>query len=257
MAKREYVVNSVLKALDILEILDENTELGVSEIARMLNMEKSTVYRLVNSLRIRGYIQQNIKNQKYLIGFKLYEIGNNVVGNMGLKKQAYPFLKELSMKTGEGVNIALRDGKHIVYLDKIETQTTIKVNLVVGKEMPVYCTGLGKIFLAYLAEDSVKDLLRDEIFERFTPQTHQNLSSLLEELRTIRQQGFAWDNEEYVEGLICVAAPVFGRGGKVIAALSTALPKFRYELHQDKLQTVKDHVLEVSNKFTKAILGTE
>lgn len=255
--KREYVVNSVLKALDILEVLDERGELGITEIAKHLSMEKSTVYRLINSLRVRGYVQQNNDNQKYSNGFKLFEMGNNVVKNMGLRKQAYPYLQELSERTHEAVNIAVRDEKYVVYLDKIESKATIKVDLVIGKKMPMYCTGLGKVLLAFLPVEMVRDLLQDEIFEKYTPMTHENLPSLIKDLEVIRKQGFAWDNEEYVEGLVCVAAPIFGRGGKIIAALSAALPRYRYESNKEKYEEAKDHVVEVAQKLTKALEGVQ
>jgi IclR family KDG regulon transcriptional repressor len=253
VVNREYVVNSVLKALDILELLDDKSELGITQIARTFDMEKSTVYRLVNSLRIRGYVQQNPDNQKYSNGFKLFEMGNNVVKHMGMRKQAYPFLKELSEKTGEAVNLAIRDEKYVVYLDKIESQSTIRVDLAVGKKMPMYCTGLGKAILAFLPQEKVEELLRGEVFEQFTSHTHRDLKSLTEELIEIRNQGFAWDHEEYVEGLICVAAPVFGLGGKVVAAMSTALPK--YYVSEDEQEKAKDHVVEVAQKLTKALSG--
>jgi len=249
-----YVINSVLKALDILELLDEKSELGITQIARFLDMEKSTVYRLVNSLRIRGYIQQNPDNQKYSNGFKLFEMGNNVVKHMGLRKQAYPFLKELSEKSGEAVDLAVRDGKYVVYLDKIDSQSTIKVDLVVGKKMPMYCTGLGKVLLAFLPEAEAENLLRDEVFERFTPRTHENLHSLMEELVDVRRLGFAWDREEYVKGLICVAAPVFGLGDKVVAAMSVALPK--YYVSEEEQKKAKDCVVEVARKLTEALSGS-
>jgi len=256
LAKKEYVVNSVLKALDIMEVLDQETELGVSEIARRLDMEKSTVYRLINSLKLRGYVMQNTDNQKYSNGFRLFEMGNNVVKNMGLRKQAFPFLQELSRVTGEAVNLAVRDGKYVVYLDKMESSATIKVDLVVGKRMPMYCTGLGKILLAYLPPELVEELLKEEVFEQFTSNTHRDLASLMSELKDIRVQGYGWDKEEYVLGLVCIAAPVFGVGGEIVAALSAALPKFRYEPDPGKYEEAKDHVVEVAHKLTMALKGS-
>ena len=256
MPKREYVVKSVLKALDIMEVLDEEADLGVSEIARRLDMEKSTVYRLINSLKLRGYVQQNPDNNRYSNGFRLFEMGNNVVKNMGLRKQVFPFLKELSQRTGEAVNFAIRDGKYVVYLDKIESNATIKVDLIVGKKMPMYCTGLGKVLLAFVPAEKVMELLADDVFEHFTPNTHKDLSSLMTDLAQIREQGYGWDNEEYMEGLVCIAAPVYGIEGQIVAALSAALPKFRYESSPEKYKEAEGHVVEVAQKLTKALKGS-
>jgi len=256
LAKKEYVVNSVLKALDILEVLDDQSNLGVSEIARRLDMEKSTVYRLINSLKLRGYVQQDPDTHRYMNGFRLFEMGNNVVKNMGLRKQAFPFLQELSQRTKEAVNLAVRDGKNVVYIDKMESSATIKVDLVVGKRMPMYCTGLGKVLLAYLPPELVEELLQNEVFEQFTPNTHTSLVSLMSELEVIREQGFGWDNEEYVLDLVCIAAPVFGVGDEIVAALSVALPKFRYASDTAKYEEAKDHVVEVAEKLTIALKGS-
>ncbi len=255
MANREYVVKSVLKALDILELLDSEPGLGVTEISGRLEMEKSTAFRLLNSLMLRGYVRKDPESHRYSNGFRLFEMGNNVVRNMGLKEQAFPFLQELSRRTGEAVNLAIRDGKDVVYLDKIESQATIKVDLHVGKRMPMYCTGLGKALLAFMDPEEVKGLYPDETFERFTQNTHRNLSSLMKELKRIRKQGFAWDNEEYVRDILCIAAPVFGTGGDVVAALSVALPKFRYDSDHGKFEETRDHVIEVAGKLSLALKG--
>lgn len=256
MASREYIVKSVLKALDILELLDREPGLGVTEVAAKLDMEKSTAFRLLNSLRLRGYVRKDPGNSRYSNGFRLFEMGNNVVENMGLKEQAFPFLQELSKRTHEAVNLAIRDGKDVVYLDKLESQATIRVDLHVGKRMPMYCTGLGKVFLAFMDPGEVKELFSGEVFEQFTPNTHRDLASLLDELERIREQGYALDNEEYVQDLVCIAAPVLGTGGDAVAALSVALPKFRYDADPGKFEETKDHVVEVAAKLGMALKGT-
>ncbi|MGC9372783.1 MAG: IclR family transcriptional regulator [Thermovirgaceae bacterium] len=256
LAKREYVVKSVLKALDILELLDSEPGLGVTEVAGRLDMEKSTAFRLLNSLRLRGYVRKDPESHRYSNGFRLFEMGNNVVKNLGLKEQAFPFLQELSKRTGEAVNLAIRDGKDVVYIDKIESQATIKVDLHVGKRMPMYCTGLGKVLLAFMDPGEVKEFYSGEVFEQYTPNTHKNLASLLDELERIRKQGYALDNEEYVQDLVCIAAPVLGTSGDVVAALSVALPKFRYDAYPERYEEIRDHVIEVAGSLSMALKGT-
>jgi len=122
--------------------------------------------------------------------------------------------------------------------------------------MPMYCTGLGKVLLAYLPPELVEELLQNEVFEQFTPNTHTSLVSLMSELEVIREQGFGWDNEEYVLDLVCIAAPVFGVGDEIVAALSVALPKFRYASDTAKYEEAKDHVVEVAEKLTIALKGS-
>ncbi|MDD2206370.1 MAG: IclR family transcriptional regulator [Aminobacterium sp.] len=245
-------VQSIERAMSIIEILDERGELGISEMSNLLSLERSTVHRIVSTLKGLGYVNQNQANHKYSNSFKLFEIGNNVVKSLGLRKQAMPFMRELSEKTNEAVNLAVMDGKYVIYIDKIESQSTIKVDLSIGKRMPSYCTGLGKIMLAYMPEHQVRALLQDEPFIRFTENTVTNFDELLEHLVTIRQQGYCIDNEEYVEGLFCVAAPVWGHSGEVFAALSVAVPKFLYA-DTERLIAIRDLVIDVAKRFSTTL----
>lgn len=250
MTTKVQIVKSVIKALDILEVLSNKGEQGVSEIARQLTLDRSTTFRIISTLKSKGYLCQNPENKKYSNSFKLFEMGNHVVHNMGLKKEAFPFLRDLAEKTHEAVNIAVRHDKSVIYIDKIESNSTIKVDLNIGRRVPLYCTGLGKIFLAFLPEDAVKALLSPEPFKQFTPQTLTDLKSIRSELILIRSQGYALDNEEYVEGLLCIAAPVFGYKGDLIASISVALPKYIYFDNTEKMSEIRDHVVAIAKKLS-------
>ena len=250
--KNSGYVQSIERAMSIIEVLDEHGELGISEISDELGLEPSTVHRIVSTLKGLGYVNQNRENHKYSNSFKLFEIGNNVVKSLCLKKQAMPFMRELSDKTNEAVNLAVMDGKYVIYIDKIESQSTIRVDLSVGKRMPTYCTGLGKIMLAYMPETKVRELLEDEPFVRFTKNTVPDLETLFQHLARIRKQGYCIDNEEYIEGLFCVAAPVWGHSGEVLAALSVAVPKFLYA-DTERLFAIRDLVIDVAKRFSTTL----
>lgn len=229
MGDRSNYIKSVIKALDLLEILDKEKELGISELSEVLGWDKSTVHRLISTLKLKGYVTQSSITQKYSNSFKLFEMGNNVVEKLGLRRQAQPFLEELLSKTHETVNLAIRDEKYILYIDKIESPATIKVDLSIGKKLPIYCTGLGKAMLAFMEESEVRELLKDEVFHPYTEKTVKNFPQLLEQLSEIRSQGYSIDDEEYVAGLKCIAAPIKNYQQEVVAAISIAVPKYRYE----------------------------
>lgn len=229
MSKRSNIVKSVIKAFDVLEVLDKKQELGISELSEYLDLDKSTIHRLVTTLKEKGYVVQNPSNLKYSNGIKLFEMGNNVVERLGLRRQAQPFMEKLARMTGETVNLAIMDGKHIIYIDKIETPATIKVDLNIGKKLPIYCTGLGKAMLAFKEEEELEQLLKDETFIKHTSKTVENMEGLKKQLKEIKSKGYALDDEEFVEGLKCVAAPIKNYTGEVVAALSVAVPKYRYE----------------------------
>ena len=229
MSERSNFVKSVIKALDILEILDKKQELGISDLSELLEWDKSTVHRLVSTLKQKGYVIQNSSNQKYSNSIKLFEMGNNVVERLGLRRQAQSYMEKLAGLCHETVNLAIMDNNHVIYIDKIESQATIKVDLNIGKKLPVFCTGLGKTMLAFKTEEEVRELLKDEVFVKYTSKTVKNLDDLLEQLKLIRENGYSVDDEEYVEGLQCVAAPIRNYSGEVVAAVSVAVPKYRYD----------------------------
>ncbi|WZL71657.1 IclR family transcriptional regulator [Clostridiaceae bacterium 35-E11] len=252
MSERSNVVKSVLKALDILEVLDKKHEIGISEISEILHWDKSTVHRLISTLKQKGYVVQNPLNQKYSNSFKLFEMGNNVVERLGLRRQAQPFLERLAVLTQETVNLAIMDGSSIIYIDKIESQATIKVDLSIGKKLPIYCTGLGKVMLAYKSREAVEKLLEKEAFVKYTKNTIENLEGLFEQLEQIRKQGYCIDEEEYVEGLQCIAAPVKDYSGLVIAAISVAMPKYRYDEGEKEIGYTKI-VKDITDQFSKEL----
>ena len=146
--------------------------------------------------------------------------------------------------------MAVIDGKSVIYIDKIESPATIKVDLPVGKRMPAYCTGLGKVLLAHLPEMTVRELFEDEPLIRYTKNTITDIDELCQHLAKIREQGYAVDNEEYVEGLLCIAAPIWGHTKNVVAALSVALSKFRYSDDDDKIAHIRDILLDVARRFS-------
>ncbi|UQZ90267.1 IclR family transcriptional regulator [Deltaproteobacteria bacterium Smac51] len=248
------LIESVARALDIMEVLDVDGELGITEIARKLGMEKSTVYRAINTLRARHYVSQDPDTLKYSNSYKLFEMGHNVARNTGLPKMAYRFMRHLATTAKGAVNLGVRDGKKVVYIDKIESDETVKVCMKIGQGIPLYCTGLGKSLLAYMPEREVRALLGKETFERFTATTHTDIDSLLADLADIRKRGYSIDDEEHIMGILCVAAPAFNAKGETIAAISLATPKMA---HSDPAQTEQlgQAVYEAAEGFTQSLGG--
>jgi len=248
------LTSTVCNALDILELLAETHSLGVTGIARRLELDKGKVFRLLQTLKEKGYVQKNTE-RKYSLSLKFFEIGNSVVANMGLKQVAYPFMRELASLTGEGVNLAIRDGNTVVYIDKIESTATIKVDLRLGLRMPLYCTGLGKALLSGMEDKEIFEMFADEPFVSYTPNTIRDANQLMAAIAEVKKQGYSLDNEEYVDGLLCVAAPVTGYNGKVVAALSVAVPRFLYDEDEGKLAMVIRHVTQVAHNFSRCLSG--
>jgi len=222
-------VKSVSKALLIMEELDKTGELSIGDLSERLFMDKATVHRLVNTMKDAGYVNQNPDNKKYSNSLKLLAMGNRVMEKSGVKHIARPYVEELAEKTGETINLGIRVGNKIIYVDKLESSSTIKVGLGIGVSVPCYCTGLGKVILAFTPEPELDEILNSITFERFTDQSIVYRAQLMDEFKNIRQNGYSVDDEEYVDGLICFGAPIFDFHRDPIAAISVSCPKYRYD----------------------------
>jgi IclR family KDG regulon transcriptional repressor len=251
--EKSNTVKSVLKAFAIIEELDKAGELSIGELSKRLSMDKSTVHRLINTIKEAGYVNQNEENRKYSNSLKLFAIGNKVVKSTGIKKIARPYLECLADKSGETINLGVRVGAKIIYVDKIESSSTIRAGLEIGMTVPTYCSGLGKAILAFTPEETLNEVLDEiNIFKKYTKKTIENRADFLKELEVVRKNGYSIDDEEYVDGLICFGVPVFDYHGNPVAAVSISFPKYRY----DELKHREMHsklLLETSNEISKQL----
>lgn len=220
---------AVVKIMSILESLAQHKELGVTDLASRAGMHKSTVYRFLNSLKGLGYVRQDPGNEKYSLTLKLFELGSSVLSRMELWEQAHPVMEKLAEQCHETIHLAVLDEGRLVYLGKIESTQSLRVSMMsrVGQSAPTYCTGVGKLLLAHLAPEEVEKILRRETVQRFTDNTITDRVQFARELESIRQNGYALDNEEHEIGVRCVAAPVRNNKAEVIAALSISVPSVR------------------------------
>ena len=147
---------------------------------------------------------------------------------MDVVSASRPFLEQLSSETSETVHLAVLDGESVVYVDKIDSPHLLRMYSHVGRRAPAYCTGLGKALLSSLTEPELRRIYPQKKLHRFTPNTITEPGRLEAELAEIRQRGVAVDNEEHEVGIVCFAAPVRERSGRVLAAISVSIPKLRF-----------------------------
>ncbi len=245
--KSYYFINSLAKATKIIEHLAEAGELSVSEIGKNLGMHRSATHRFLATLRELGYLDQS-EDSRYRLSFKLFEIGINVANRLEVRKIVHPFLVDLGSQHQETANLGVMEGLEIIYADKVESPHLLRMDLAVGCRIPAYCTGLGKAILAYRPEGEVHKAFGRVKFERRTPRTIASLRNLLEELRKIRHQGYAVDNEELAVGIRCVAVPIFNYTGNCIAAISIAGPTLR--MTDERVKRAKRDLLSVAKTIS-------
>lgn len=245
---------SVIKALEIIELLDSDGALGVTEISMRLQMDKSSVFRALNTLKSKHYVRQDPDTLRYSNSYKLFEMGHNVARETGLPKTAYRFMRQLAKDVPGAVNLGIRDGLKAVYIDKIESDATVRASMKIGQSLPLYCTAMGKALLAFLPQDRLNEILPRLMFEKATPKTHENIHSLLIDLKEVRQRGLGIDDEEHIPGLYCVAAPVFDSSGLTIAAISVSNVKMMLT-DQETIDHLHRSILKAATDFTAALGG--
>lgn len=215
-------VQSLDRAFDILELLSrEQYGLSLTEVSNRLELHKSTVYRLLNALRQRGYIEKTAKNS-YHLGMEFIELSSLYLNNLELKTEASPILRELSTLAGSAVFLAMLQENEVVYIDKMETFNSLRDYSVIGRRAPLYCTALGKSMLAQRSDTEIRRYCRDVELKPFTENTLTTAVALLEECTAARRRGWSLDDEEYEEGLRCIGAPIRDYRYEVIAAVSVA-----------------------------------
>lgn len=245
---------SVIKALEIIELLDSNGALGVTEIANRLTLDKSSVFRALNTLKSKHYVRQDPDTLKYSNSYKLFEMGHNVVRETGLPKLAYRFMRQLAQEVTGAVNLGIRDGLKAVYIDKIESDATVRASMKIGQSLPLYCTGMGKALLAFLPEEQLNEILPQLNFDKTTPKTHASLEGFRADLDEVRRCGYGIDDEEHIPGLFCVAAPVFDAGGRPIAAISVSNVKIMLP-DQEAVNRLCRSVLNAAAEFSASLGG--
>lgn len=225
---------SLERGLAVLETLVNSASAqGVSDLARAVNLDKSSVYRLLLMLSSAGYVTQDSESKKYRPTSKLISLGATVLARIDLREVARPFLTQLVRSTGFTAHLgALTEERwqEVVFLDQAErSSVAILVNMSVGRVAPSYCTALGKAILAFLPESHISDA--DEPLARQTANTLGSIRELRLNLEGVRAMGYAVDDEEYRAGLRCIAAPIRNHVGSVVAAIgiSAASSMFRPE----------------------------
>jgi len=246
-------VGSIAKGMNIFSfIANSNRASGITHIAKALNLSIGAVQRGTHTLQKMGYLRKDEGAQGYILGNKAWGLGLAIVKNIDLKQIAHPYLKELSAKINETVNLAILDGTEIVYVDRIKTEQIININLSIGSRLPVYCTSMGKSLLAFLSEVECLNVLETIEMNPITKNTITDKATLMEELYKVRKQGFSVNNKELDIGLRSVAAPVRGEAGKVIAAVNIAVPSSRITLEELKNRLSKK-VKEVTRLISESM----
>ncbi|MFV0333866.1 MAG: IclR family transcriptional regulator [Tropicimonas sp.] len=196
--------------------------LTISEIMERTGLPRTTVHRIVASLRDVALLDQDGRRQSYRLGLQMFYFGSVVIANLDLNTHAHPHILELHQLTGEIVHLHIFDGSHMVCIEREEMDEQRLTTLTTIEAAPTYCTGVGKAFLAFQGGELTERIAREESFTARTAKTICTLPELEAELARIREQGYAIDDEENEIGIRCIGAPIRDSRGRVFAAISVS-----------------------------------
>jgi DNA-binding IclR family transcriptional regulator len=252
MAEPVKETQSISRAIAILDCFrDIQPELGVREIARQVELHPSTVGRLLVTLTSLGILSQDKDTQKYRMGSKVLRWGAVYMSNMDLRVEARPFMEELHKLTDETIHLDIPDGATRICIERIESPQSLRWVPRIGERKPYYASAGGKVMLAFFSPTQRSEILQSEPLEQLTPKTTTDPKKLKQEFDLIREHGYSISEGERVDGVSCVAAPIFDAAKKIIGALTISGPTTRFSA--TKKQEYAQLLIQATGNISKAM----
>lgn len=241
-----------LRLFGLLEVIAAKDQFfSLQSLVEETGLPKPTLHRMLQQLDAAGMIQRDGDGRHYSVGVRLRRLAENLLLNNTVHGARHVVLRQLVEEVGESCNITAFSGSEVLYLDRVETAAPLRFYLHPGSRVPAHCSASGKLFLAQMSPAQRRRLLAHVPLERFTPKTLTTLDALDEEIDTVKRQGYALDDEEFLPGLICVAVLVPRKGGRSNMGIAIQAPIMR--LSHDKVLTL----LPALNKAAKALADIE
>jgi DNA-binding IclR family transcriptional regulator len=249
---KSQIVRVVDKAFTALQVLSQaDRDMDLAELAARTSLPKSTLVRLLHTMKLHNIVQQDAKTRRYRLGWALIHLGTVAERQFDLKRIVRPYLEQLANETSETASFAALEGKRAVYLAQVLTDSIIRGVPPIGSELALHCTAVGKVLLTSFSDDQLEQLAAEHGLPRMTDRTIDNTEQLRREVASVTEQGYALDNEEAERGGRCIAAPIHDESGAVIAALSITGPTSRIQL--DRVDEYAQIVKRIASKVTEAL----
>ena len=244
-------LGAVGRALCLLETLSRVKTSNLEALSKETGLPKATALRILSTLVEQGYVSRD-SSDRYSLTLRMFTVGSRALGNVELIDVANPVAARLRDDTGETVHIGILESNRAVYILKRESLYTIRMNSRVGKSIPLHCSAIGKVLLADRNDDELAAYAEAEGLKRYTPKTICTTEDLQAEIRKVRENGYAFDDEEHEEGIFCVAAPIRDNYGDTVASMSLSTPTFR--LDRSKIDVIVQKVCASCDEIS-SILG--
>ena len=249
---KESSVRALEKALTVLEHLSRiEQDIDLATLTQQLDMPKTTLLRLLNTLKKHNFVQQDERSRRYRLGWALIYLGQAANRVFDIVEFIHPYLAKLSRRSGETANLVFLDRNHAVYVDQVVSESIIRGVPAVGSPLGLHCTAAGKVLLGNQSEDVIAEILSQIDLTALTEKTITDLQQLRRELNGVREEGCAVDDEETELGGRCVAAPIFGKEGAVVAAVSVMGPNNR--VNPETFPRLSSLVRETAEEISRAL----
>jgi DNA-binding IclR family transcriptional regulator len=254
-SRSRYRIPMLDRTLHVLELLAAAGDgLSIADLCRALAAPKSSVFNILATLEVRGYVRHANGAGKYVLTTRLYRLGSAAVAQLDVKRTLYPILLALVDHTGETANLGILDGDEAIYIESVEGHSRVRVAVTPGERIELHCTALGKVLLAHLPPEKAAAMLKGRRLKAHTPHTITSITALKSRLAIIRERGYSIDDEEDNADIRCIGAPIRDYAGSVVAAVSSTAPKHRLPDDQvaERARLVCDYAARMS-----AALGYE
>lgn len=246
-------VQSLDRAIGLLEVLASGEGLGLSELARQAELPPSTVHRLLMTLNRRGLVGHDAETGLWTVGVGLFRIGSAYLRIRKLPDIARPIVRRLLDEVGETVNVTMLDGQEIVCVAQAESHAAVRAFFRLGRRLPLHASAAGKVILAAASEPLRSRLLEDVSLDRFTENTRVSRKALMADVAAAAERGWAVDDEEHTIGMRCVSAPILNEEGEPAGAISISAPSVR--MAPDRMQLLGERVRETALVLTGLFSG--
>lgn len=231
MPNKEAPSSTLLRGLSIMNAVATSPRpLSIADLVNELGLAKPTVHRIASQLEAEDYLQRNPADKRFIIGNKLKFFSLNILSNTSVGAPRHAILEALSNEIGETCNCTMRDGNSTVYFDRVECNWPIKINLHPGSRLPLHATASGKLFLAHMKSADRKRLLNAAPLSQNTEYTCTDPEVLEKELKKIRSEGIAYDTQEFIDGMVAIAVPIFDKQNRICFTVAVHAPTTRKTL---------------------------
>lgn len=249
----DLILSTLDKGLHVLEVLAslEGTEgLTQMELSRAVGMHPTTLFRIMATLQARGYVRRDRATDRYFLGTQILSLASLLLEGLDIRQVARPILQRLCGDTEELVQLTMLDRGEVVTIDRVEANQTLSLRKSIGARRPAHCTAAGKAIMAFLPAAEAEHIFAAGM-PAVTPRTITSREVMREHLAEVRQRGYSWDDEEVLEGVRCVAAPIFNYERRVLGSVSVAAPLLRTSW--ERLWHLGQQTREAANEISQQL----